>query len=1164
MAGVNIQQYRVAIGRFASRNLHYKSLKMSEDNRLIKNSEDNRIIKTRVGWLRVLLIASTIISIAELNNLITKSTNTITAADKISLSCVSIKEGGKLEFISLNISRIFVKIDVGGGKYYYKFTNLENKYAKYTYGNKKQAGIRIYHFNKGPAHLSNKIHEIENIITKYRPHILGISEANFFGNQDADLVHIENYKFVTAKSIENPALNVSRICVYLHDSMVGKIRADLMDEHFSSIWLEVGLPQKRKILIGNVYREWGLMGQADPSISREISAQNDRWSVFLQQWERALDEDKEVIVLGDMNINHLEWTREDLPTNNQTYKLRPLISALFTRILPHGVSQLVTSPTWSRPNQPESGLDHVYTNQPDKLSPVQVLDCGGSDHKLLGCTRYSSSIRRNVRYVTKRCYKNFRSEDFVDEVKKIKWWKVYECEDAELALKLFSDELTKILDKMAPIRTIQIREKYAPWLSCKTKELMTERDLARKAAIENKSDEYWKSYKLLRNKVNQFIKNEKRNWQKSKFRLCESESDSKQIWKNVKSWLNWTTSGAPTQLFHKGKLENSPKNLAECMNTYFIDKINNLINDMPATEEDPLANLRKLMSGRNRTLKFKPDRNRTFKLKPVHPETVNKLISNLKNSGSVGLDYIDTRIIKLVKTEILPAVTHIINLSIKNSIFPSQFKKAKVIPLHKKGDKLCPKNYRPVAILPVLSKLLERAVSVQVIEYFESNKLFHPNHHGFRANHNTTTALLQMYDTWVEAMDKGEATGVMFLDMSAAFDLVNHSVLLKKLLLYGFDLASVKWIGSYLSDRKQTVCVDGTCSALLPLSVGIPQGSIMGPLLYVIFTNDLPESVHGHPPDQASPLEHPLNVNCRNCGNICCFADDSSYSYSSKNPDEICENIAEKYSKISDYMGCHKLKLNSDKTHLLVVRSDASRRANQDFPVNLNTQSEIVEPSQNEKILGGIISQNLKFTDHIQNHEESMLKTLNRRINALKKVSNMASFKSRKMIANGIITSKLTYLIPLWSGCENYLLQSLQIVQNKAARLVTKCDPRTPVKILLTQCGWLSVAQLSVYHSLVLVYKILANKSPQYLYEKLSGNHLSLHYRTRFVTNQDQNQNIRLDPDSKAILEIANRSFKYRVINQWNQLPVEIKQVSKIDIFKKMLRKWVQENVPIR
>ena len=128
-----------------------------------------------------------------------------------------------------------------------------------------------------------------------------------------------------------------------------------------------------------------------------------------------------------------------------------------------------------------------------------------------------------------------------------------------------------------------------------------------------------------------------------------------------------------------------------------------------------------------------------------------------------------------------------INLSLKQSKFPTQFKKAKVVPLHKSGDALNPKNYRPVAILPILSKLLERAVFIQMIDYFESNHLLHPNHHGFRANHNTTTALLQMYDTWVEAMDRGEATGVCFLDMSAAFDMVSHNVLLDKLLLIHMD-----------------------------------------------------------------------------------------------------------------------------------------------------------------------------------------------------------------------------------------------------------------------------------------------------------------------------------------------------------------------------------------
>ena len=442
---------------------------------------------------------------------------------------------------------------------------------------------------------------------------------------------------------------------------------------------------------------------------------------------------------------------------------------------------------------------------------------------------------------------------------------------------------------------------------------------------------------------------------------------------------------------------------------------------MEPSNSDPLSNLRQLMFNRKCT----------FKLQPVHPDKVEKMISDLKNSGSVGLDYIDTSVIKLAKEEIVPAITHILNLSIMNSKFPVQFKKAKVVPLHKSGDRFNPKNFRPVAILPIFSKLFERSVFSQMIEYFETNKLLHPSHHGFRVNHSTTTALLQMYDMWVEAMDRGEATGVCFLDMSAAFDLVSHSVLLDKLSLYGFDCASIAWIQSYLSNRQQTVCIDGTCSKLLPLSAGVPQGSIIGPLLYIIFTNDLPESIHGHLPEHQQPLpqdshgQQSYNLNCQSCGSICCFADDSSLSFSNTDAGTISEVLAEKYSTISEYMGCHQLKLNSDKTHLMLLRSDAARRSRHEFQVTLDTQSEVIQPSQSEKLLGGVISQNLKFTDHVQDNDYSMLKVINNRLNALKKVSHATSFKSRKMIANGVIISRLIYLIPLWSGCEKYLINSL-------------------------------------------------------------------------------------------------------------------------------------------
>ena len=261
---------------------------------------------------------------------------------------------------------------------------------------------------------------------------------------------------ITSKTIDNPNLNVSRVCVYLHNSLVGKVRNDLMNDTFSSIWVEVGLPKKRKILIANVYREWGYLRQDNPAVSRDLSEQIKRWDTFLGQWERALEEDKEVIVTGDVNLNHLEWTKDDLPANNQTKKLRPLITDLFTRILPHGVSQLVTTATRVWPGQPDSGLDHFYSNKPGKLSPIQVINCGASDHKILLATRYANSVKRNVRYVTKRCYKNFIKSDFLLAIKQINFWRIYQCENVDLALKILSDSLSDILNEMAPIRTFQI------------------------------------------------------------------------------------------------------------------------------------------------------------------------------------------------------------------------------------------------------------------------------------------------------------------------------------------------------------------------------------------------------------------------------------------------------------------------------------------------------------------------------------------------------------------------------------------------------------------------------------------------------------------------------------------------------------------------------------
>ena len=540
----------------------------------------------------------------------------------------------------------------------------------------------------------------------------------------------------------------------------------------------------------------------------------------------------------------------------------------------------------------------------------------------------------------------------------------------------------------------------------------------------------------------------------------------------------------------------------------------------------------------------------SFSLKAVSPDTVSKIIKSMKSSKTCGLDNIDSYIIKLALNEILPAVTHIVNLSIIQKRFPSSHKCAKVVPLHKKLNKLDPKNYRPVALLPILSKIIEKAIFLQTIEYLEENNLLHPSHHGFRNCHNTATAILQMYDQWINAQDKGEISAVVMLDMSAAFDLVDSTILLDKMKIYGFDDNSLKWFQSYLTGRSQVVYIDGHLSDPLPVEIGVPQGSILGPLLYILYSNDLPEAIHNHPPSSGF-----YNIECKACGGTCCYADDSTYTFSHKDPAVIEEKIESQYQNITRYMQNNKLVLNSDKTHLLITTTEHKHKSHNDFNIKLNTGSEIIEPDKSEKILGGIISNDLKWKENPRdNPKESMIKCLSTRLKALAKISHIASFKTRKMIANGIFLSKLIYLIQVWGGTSEFLLSSLQILQNKAARYVTRLSWYTPIKILLNQCGWLTVRQLAVYHSLNLIYKTKRDEKPVYFHLKFSEHFL---YTTRFACGNK----IKFEMNVKK--KLTEQNFTYKTIKIWNDLPIEIRQAETLTDFKNQVKVWIKLNIQI-
>ena len=283
---------------------------------------------------------------------------------------------------------------------------------------------------------------------------------------------------------------------------------------------------------------------------------------------------------------------------------------------------------------------------------------------------------------------------------------------------------------------------------------------------------------------------------------------------------------------------------------------------------------------------------------------------------------------------------HIITLSIMQSKFPTSWKFSKIVPLHKKDSILESKNYRPVAILSPLGKILEKIVFEQVYNYFSANKIFHPNLHGYRHSRSTQTALLQMYDRWVRAAHSGQVTGVVLLDLSAAFDLVDHNLLLEKLKIYGVDRELCEWISSYLNGRHQAVWLDHCFSPFLPCDVGVPQGSNLGPLFFLIFYNDLP-----------------FTLGC----DIDAYADDSTMSFSGKNVDQIGNVLTNNCTKVSTWMEENKFKLNAGKTHLLTVGT--STRVN-NLPSLVEVEMDSISLEENaercETLLGVQIEYNLK------------------------------------------------------------------------------------------------------------------------------------------------------------------------------------------------------------
>ena len=589
---------------------------------------------------------------------------------------------------------------------------------------------------------------------------------------------------------------------------------------------------------------------------------------------------------------------------------------------------------------------------------------------------------------------------------------------------------------------------FTPWVTEETKELMKQRDLWKQKAKDlallsqvvcPAQINAWNQYKTFRNQVNNRKKYEEKEFKTAKMGEVADSPDL--VWKSAKCFMGWKHQGTPTQINIGNKLVTSAKLIAQTMNEFFLNKVQTIRAGMQYVACN-MDKVHGIMS--NKRCKMKINHETVSKVK--------KMLKSLSNSRSTGIDELDNFSVKLSAELIAQPVHHIITLSIMQSKFPNGWKYSKVLPLHKKEDILERKNYRPVAILSPLSKILEKVVYEQVYGYFSTNNLFHQNLHGYRKSRSTQTALLQMYDRWVRSASKGQLCGVVLLDLSAAFDLVDPALLLQKLRIYGFDEDALLWIESYLTGRFQAVWIDHALSEFLSCDVGVPQGSNLGPLLFLIFFNDLP-----------------LTVNCE----ADAYADDTTLTVTGSTVEEIGDRLTENCELVSKWMVGNKLKLNAGKTHLMTVGTGA-RLQLQESQVNVRMDGCHLQESTDkfETLLGCQVEPNLKWHKQV----EELLKKLKKRLTALQNLMNIIPFHLRKRITEGIFTSVLAYCLPVFGGCDKFEIEALQIMQNKAARLVTHSQLRTSRQEIYSQVGWMTVNQLVFYFSALSTFRIRQSK----------------------------------------------------------------------------------------
>ena len=506
----------------------------------------------------------------------------------------------------------------------------------------------------------------------------------------------------------------------------------------------------------------------------------------------------------------------------------------------------------------------------------------------------------------------------------------------------------------------------------------------------------------------------------------------------------------------------------------------------------------------------------------VNTDEIITIISSMTNSAA-GYDEIPAAIMKQMIAYFVHPLTFLINKSIFHGTFPGDLKLAKVLPIYKNDNEQLIQNYRPISVLPFFSKIFEKIVSLYIIDYLEDNNLFYSNQFGFRKFHGTNHAIITLVEKVSKALDTGKFVIGVFLDLKKAFDTVNHTILMKKLEYYGIRGTIFNWLKSYLDNRKQYVHYNGYDSDKKTITHGVPQGSILGPLLFILYINDFSRS---------SDLLFSI-----------LFADDTSVFIEGTSYDKVIDIVNKELDRINIWLRANKLTINIKKTHYMMFHRTRIKHKLR----NITICGTNVSYTKNTKFLGVIIDNKLRWSDHINYIKNKIAKS----IGIINKTRNFLSKNTLTNLYYTFIYPYLIYCTEIWGNTNDIHLDPLIKIQKKSLRVITFSHHRDSTAPLFQKLYILNFKKLVTQRIALLMFKYHKGILPDPINNLFSTNNNRHNYHTRqtndLQTNTGKGENV-------------YKLFSFHGVRIWNHISKKIQIDVSYACFKNLSKTYLLNN----